>query len=342
MDSELDSNNKFKVKSDREFVTGIGAELRLRIGQAFILEKEFHPPSLENNDFVIRVYFKLRNNNQASQVANIAKGIWSMFHVIPSEVKGFDMQGINFKTITEDNRVIAEVSVTKDAYDSIIGNRYSPMGSIYEAFTELKEKHNLPLGHLTGKGSISFNPIDLLDRDWNTIFETFFDANVECTAEDWILCALKPIFKDLKRQCDYHSDEDIIKARLVGPVVSYLQTNVIDTNTVDINYTYDREYLKQTIIDYNNSISNENFDFPRRDIERVQEEFMKDDSKKEMVADLMKGFFGGYIKVLEFVDLNDIELGIWNNTNAYNLNFRLQVARVNEFYDQHIAPLGKK
>jgi len=326
MDSENDNLNIISVKPKGEFSHHFQAEASLRIGQAYIEERDSHPKKLSEADLLLQIKIKLLDNSQGNFVKNNIKGLWGLILM----QSGLDLKSINFEVTVENDFVNVELSCKKE--ELLSGIQKNNMDDFKDRINEFWTLFlNPSVGKSDVKLRLGIGPAYLFNS--NTTFEQFFhgtfNIDLSGSGDEQIKSLIRPFEEELRREAQ--GKNDVIQEKLADPLCDYVEKNILNSSNVKVDYLYDREYLQGVIDEYNTwgyDDVRENFASTRDAKNEVL--------NPEMIKSLTGGFFGPYFKILSYIDFDNIEAGFWSNLDATSLKAKINLVGANEFAEKEV------
>jgi len=317
--------NTVLVKPKEEFTHNFQAEASLRIGPAYIEERDTHPKKLSEVDILLQIKIKLLDISQGNFVKDNIHSLWGLFFHQNSLV----YNSIKYEVSIENEYILVEFPCNKE--ELMIEIKNNGMFDDYVEYISLwTEVLNLPNGKSDVKLRLGVGPAFFYNSNttYEQLFPEVFNIALSCNGDDQIKSLIRPFEESLRREAKGKNDE--IQAKLVDPLCDYVKQNILNSSNVKVDYTYDKEYVLGLISEYNSA-----WNTYRNSYESTK------DTKKEVFNTetlnfLLESFVGPFFKALPYIDLDNIEFGFWNNVDTTSLKVKINVVGANEFVEKEI------
>ena len=323
----MDNNlHNFKTHPEKEYPEGLSGSASAILGQPFLEESDNLPENSTKYDYWAQVTITVTAEEHAKSVINNFKGLSAMFLMIP-EIKNLGVKdGIKFTFLNEGVNVISEVGISDAWLEALLKH----------PTINIVEKLGCHGYRINAGGMLGFNPVDLLTKDALDVIETAFDISLNGGGDELVRWAMKEFLDNLRKQAE--SKQDIIADRLALPICNFLKDYVEGSDKIEFDHTYDRDYLKNAIYDYN--LQYGSFQREKEELAKMQEKvrsFLETDLKK-----FSEGFFGAYLKVLHAINFNSLELLVVSHFRCAKASGKISCPGVSEYIRDNVLCYLKK
>jgi hypothetical protein len=316
------------VQPQQEFEDGINGYANVNMGQAYVEQSECLPAGANDSDYYAKVTIEVTSEEHVKNVIMNFKGLLAMLTMIPEFQEHYN-KGFKF-TVKASEKSEKHVDVIFNlSHDFILAILQTDLPDIVPIFAPYGSK-------LAGQIKLGFNPLHLLTKDVHTIINSAFDIFVSVHGDGLLKTGAMMAEKNLRYQAD--SKKDIIADRLAFPICDIIK-KCVDEEKTEYDNTYDREYLKKAIIDYNLSFSS-SFEREAEELQRFQVQVK--DFYENQLKSLATGFFGAYLKVLDTIHFDNLSLFVASKKQAIVGNVSVNIPGASTYIRENIIVLLKK